>query len=267
MDVSLLTGEFLKVVGEILGELKSQSLAEIDLDQLSLRRNVLSEKLDQYKADLVRKVEEEKAKAEQDMISRGLSNSSIRSSTLSGIDRDASTELERAVREYNRAIEEISLLERKVREQIRAGRQSKLLILVVAIITLAGIAINAYVGSQVERSKTVTKEAATSAITSAQSAALSAEKAASIAATTAAGEVQPNQPIKPPTGTSIADWDVIIGIANLGTDAKLPIYKVKTAVKPHPDQNYWSFFVHSWVGNEESPQEHGAVYLLVRRDK
>jgi hypothetical protein len=62
-------------------------------------------------------VERAKGEAKQDLISRGLANSTILDSMLRAIDQDAANELNNASREYNRAIEEIALLERQVKEQ------------------------------------------------------------------------------------------------------------------------------------------------------
>lgn len=114
-----LTGGFFKSVGEVLADLKRQELATIDADLLKLKRTQLDEKLEDFKSDLEAAAKVEKGRAEQDLISRRLANSSIRQSTLRAIEHDASKELERALREYNRAIEEIALLERKVNEQAR----------------------------------------------------------------------------------------------------------------------------------------------------
>jgi len=117
--VIALTGGFFKFVGEVVADLKRQELATIDADLLNLKRTQLAEKLEDFKSDLDAAVKREKGRAEQDLISRGLANSSIRQSALWAIERDASNELARASREYNRAIEEIALLERKVKEQAR----------------------------------------------------------------------------------------------------------------------------------------------------
>jgi len=108
--VIALTGGFFKFVGEVVADLKRQELATIDADLLNLKRTQLAEKLEDFKSDLDAAVKREKGRAEQDLISRGLANSSIRQSALWAIERDASNELARASREYNRAIEEIALL-------------------------------------------------------------------------------------------------------------------------------------------------------------
>ena len=96
-----------------------QSLAKIDVDLLNLKRSALAEKLADFNTKLEEAVTEEKAQAQQDLISRGLASSTILDSKLRGIEQDASNELDKATREYNRAIEEIALLERKVKEQSR----------------------------------------------------------------------------------------------------------------------------------------------------
>lgn len=114
-----LTGTFLQTVGEVVADLTRRDLATINVDLLNLERTELAEKLDDFKSQLDAAVNEQKARAEQDLISRGLANTTVRQSTLRGIEKDASIELERATREYNRAIEKIALLERKVTEQAR----------------------------------------------------------------------------------------------------------------------------------------------------
>jgi hypothetical protein len=113
MDFSL-TGEFQRFVGETLAELRRQDVASIDGDLLNLKRSHLAEKLKDFKRELEVAVKREKGRAEQDLISRGLANTTIRPSLLRGIESDASNESDKATREYNRAIEEIALLERKV---------------------------------------------------------------------------------------------------------------------------------------------------------
>ncbi len=109
-----LTGGFLRFVGETVADLRRLDVSSIDVDLLNLKRSHLAEKLKDFNRELEVAVKREKGRAEQDLISRGLSNSTIRSSTLRGIESDASKELDNATREYNRAIEEIALLERKV---------------------------------------------------------------------------------------------------------------------------------------------------------
>jgi hypothetical protein len=114
-----LTGSFIQSVGEIIADLKRRDLASIDLDLLRLKRMQLSEKLDDFKLQLDAAVKHEKARTEQDLISQGLGNTSVRVSMLRAVENDASAELNRSIREYNRAIEEIALLERKVTELSR----------------------------------------------------------------------------------------------------------------------------------------------------
>ncbi len=122
-----LTGSFLKVVGEVLADVKRQDLATIDSDQLRLKRHLLCEELEEFKVSLDAAVKKEKGKAEQDLISRGLGNLTVRESTLRAIDHDAATEFEKASREYNRAIEEIALTERRLEVQNRPPWWKKLL--------------------------------------------------------------------------------------------------------------------------------------------
>jgi hypothetical protein len=125
--VIAVTGSFLKLVGEVLADVKRQDLATVDGDLLRLKRDLLGEKLDEFKSNLDAAVTQEKARAEQDLISRGLCNTTVRHSTLRVIESDAATELERASREYNRAIEEIALMERRLAVQNRPPWWRKLL--------------------------------------------------------------------------------------------------------------------------------------------
>jgi hypothetical protein len=109
-----LSGGFLKFVGESLAEIKRKEFTTVDAELLKLKRDVLAEKLEDFKSSLDVAVKQEKAKSEQDLISRGLGNSTVRQNCLRAIEHDAAAELERATREYNRAIEEIALMERKL---------------------------------------------------------------------------------------------------------------------------------------------------------
>ena len=120
MEVSALiavTAPFFKVVGEIVADLKRQELASIDTELLRLKRTVLAEKLGEFESNLATAATREKAQAVQSLISRGLANTTIRESELRSIDKKAADESEKAHREYNRAIEEIALMERKLAEQ------------------------------------------------------------------------------------------------------------------------------------------------------
>ncbi len=111
------SGSFLKFVGEALSDVKRQDLSNVDAELLTLKRRVLAEKLEEFKSSLDAAAKLDKAKTEQDLISRGLANTTVRLSSLRAIENDAATELERATREYNRAIEEITLMERKLEIQ------------------------------------------------------------------------------------------------------------------------------------------------------
>jgi hypothetical protein len=116
MDTSALIAGFLQGVGKLVGDLRAQAIGKIDLELLNLKRIALAEKLEDFKRDLAIKVRHEKGRVEQDMISRGIGGS-VRSVKLASIDQQAGTDTERTVREFGRALEEIALLERKVREQ------------------------------------------------------------------------------------------------------------------------------------------------------
>ena len=72
-----LTGTFLKLVGDTLDAVKRQELADVDAAWLRLKREQLSEKLDEYKADLDAAVKRDKAKVQQEHVSRGLGGSTV----------------------------------------------------------------------------------------------------------------------------------------------------------------------------------------------
>jgi hypothetical protein len=96
---------------------KRQGLSQIDAEFLRLKRDVLTEKLSELQSDLESAVRSEKAEIEKDLIRRRLDNSSMRFSSFRAVENDAAVRLEKALREFNRAIEEIALMERKIQEQ------------------------------------------------------------------------------------------------------------------------------------------------------
>jgi len=111
-----LTGAFDKFTGDTLSDLKRTELATIDLDLLRLKRNVLSDRLEDLESKLQDEVKTEKGNKAAELASHGLSSSSILPSFEMAIERDANEQLALAWREYNRAVEEIALLERRVVE-------------------------------------------------------------------------------------------------------------------------------------------------------
>lgn len=113
-----LVGVFVKFAGETVHELKSKPLAEIDLDLLRLKHDVLKERLADVESQVAEAVKIQKGNAIGDLSSRGLLNSSMKESTLLANDRDANQQLDNARREHNRAIEVIALMERRIREQM-----------------------------------------------------------------------------------------------------------------------------------------------------
>jgi hypothetical protein len=115
--VVTITGPFVKLVADGLADLKRQRLADIDLDKLRLHRTNWEEKLEDCKAKLQVAVVQTKADATQDLISRGLGNSTVLDSKLRAIEQDAANKLNIAMREHNRAIEKIALMERAVKER------------------------------------------------------------------------------------------------------------------------------------------------------
>jgi hypothetical protein len=112
-----LTAGFMKYAGEIIADLKRQELARIDIEMLNLKRTQLSERLEEFNSESEIAIKKKKAQEEQSLISRGLFNSTVRDSTLRAIENDANNEVAKATREYNRTMEEIALMERKITEK------------------------------------------------------------------------------------------------------------------------------------------------------
>jgi hypothetical protein len=122
MDASTaasLASNFLQAVGELVADLKRRELAEIDLDLLRLKRDELRRKLEDLKCHLAESVIVQKAKTEQSLLTRGLSNSTIRDGMLRAIEQDANGQMERAVREYNLVIAELALTEQRIKANAR----------------------------------------------------------------------------------------------------------------------------------------------------
>jgi hypothetical protein len=113
MDTSL-TPTFIKLVGQVLADVKRRDLATINADLLRLKRDSLNDGLRKFKASLEVSVKQQKVKAAQGHISRGLGKTPIPRSTFAAIENHAAHQMVEATREYNRAIEEIALLEKKI---------------------------------------------------------------------------------------------------------------------------------------------------------
>ena len=114
MDTATLIAGFKKFVGEVLADLKHRGLGTIDAELLRLKRESLSDGLKKLKDGLADSVKKQKEKAQQTHIARGLSNTTVLLSTFAAIDSRAAHQMVEATREYNRAIEEIALLEKRV---------------------------------------------------------------------------------------------------------------------------------------------------------
>jgi hypothetical protein len=110
------SGSFFKLLAELVADLKRQELAHVDADLLRLKRQVLAERLEDFKSNLASAVKTDTSRTEQDLIFRGLGNTTVRQSAIRTIEKDAAEQSEKAHREYNRAIEEIALMDRKVQE-------------------------------------------------------------------------------------------------------------------------------------------------------
>lgn len=116
-----LTGAFVKHIGATLADLKSADLSDIEVEIFDHKRGILSEKLTDLESRRQDRVVLEKRNKLADLSSRGLANSSMVDSFNRAIENDANTLLADARREYNRAIEEIAILERRALDRNRTS--------------------------------------------------------------------------------------------------------------------------------------------------
>lgn len=112
-----MASKFISISGEMLADLKCREMATIDADLLKLKREKLAEALEQLRADVGKAVEQKKAEAKQDLVNRGLANSTVLDSMIWRIEQDGADELDKASREYSRNTDEIALMERKIAVQ------------------------------------------------------------------------------------------------------------------------------------------------------
>jgi len=96
--------------------LKRAEFANIDIDLLRLKRDTLRERLEDLEKELAAAAKLAKGNKAGELADRGLGGSTIIDSFTMGIERDANDQLAVARREYNRAIEEIALMERRIVE-------------------------------------------------------------------------------------------------------------------------------------------------------
>jgi hypothetical protein len=106
----------LQLIGEQLAEIKRLAISEIDTDILRLKRTVLEEKLAQFNQQMLLNSQKDKSNKLQELNSRRLGNSSLVSSAIHALENAYNSQLLVATTGYNRAIEEIALLERKIAE-------------------------------------------------------------------------------------------------------------------------------------------------------
>jgi len=107
-------GPFYTAVGEVLEELTRRSIAEIDVELLTIKREELSDRLEETRSAVAKAADLEKKNAVADLIARGLGGSSLKESTVNGVDNRSAEVLDKMHREYNRAIEKVALLEHNV---------------------------------------------------------------------------------------------------------------------------------------------------------
>jgi hypothetical protein len=110
---------FYKVAGEAVEELTRRSIAEIDSELLRLKREELTDRLEEAQTAVARAADLDKKNKIADLASRGLLGSSMKESSQNGVDARSADVLEKMHREYNRAIERIALLEKKVNARNR----------------------------------------------------------------------------------------------------------------------------------------------------
>lgn len=108
---------FVKSAGELVAELQRRDLTTIDIEFLNLKRKILTEKLEEAKAEMETDVIVKKGAAEQYCISKGIANTSIRTNKLHNIEVDAAGALAKLDREYRNAMAEIDLCERRLKAQ------------------------------------------------------------------------------------------------------------------------------------------------------
>jgi hypothetical protein len=175
MDSSSVTAEISKVTKEILDELSSKALGKIKLERIRLKRRELLDKLQHFKEDLAKKVTQAKAKVDQDYMSRGFYNSSLHTGDVKEIEIQAVTETRTADQEYQRALDELKLVEDEVKLEISSGRRKRVIAVLAVIVALATAFINPFFTYLTKKSERAANDAATSA-------ARSAEKATSVVA-------------------------------------------------------------------------------------
>lgn len=108
--------QFYDVMATVLSELKGERLAAIDLELLDLKKRQLREKYIHTTQQLACSNRHARAKSQQDLISRGLGNTTVLATHLRALDRDAKAEMISIGRDYANALHEIALTERRVRE-------------------------------------------------------------------------------------------------------------------------------------------------------
>ena len=109
---------FYKAVGEAVEELSSRRVTQLDIDLLRLKREELTDRLEETRAAVAAAADLEKKNKLGDLASRTLQGSSMREISQTGVDTRSADVLEKMHREYNRGIERIALLERRVRARL-----------------------------------------------------------------------------------------------------------------------------------------------------
>ena len=107
-------GAFYKVLGNRMQAVRAKNIADLDREFLGLEQQRIEEALERLGNELKKTVEIEKSEATQDLIQRGLYNSTVKDSVLKNIERESYSRFESAAREVARAKEEIGLLVNKI---------------------------------------------------------------------------------------------------------------------------------------------------------
>jgi hypothetical protein len=115
-----LTAGFVEGAGKVLAEIQKEDLAFLQLKKISIAMDRLKERYEDFKGKLDDAVLQLKSEKRQDLINRGMSNTSVADSFISAIDRDAGKELVEATREFNRTREELALREQEIRIRNRS---------------------------------------------------------------------------------------------------------------------------------------------------
>jgi hypothetical protein len=114
-----LVDPYMRRVGQVVEELKRQDIARIDIALLNRKRQVLDEQREEFLSRAKAEAGKDTAKIDEEMTDRGLMTSTVRHSRHIAVENQWADQILKGLREYNRAIEEIALMEQRIREEFR----------------------------------------------------------------------------------------------------------------------------------------------------